>query len=226
MPQITGRAVTGDPGLRHVLLRDGGWGPGGRSPAQSRVPNHPSPAAWSSPEPVRPPRSPAGGTRPPGRTCGGRGRWGSARPPAGPPSQAACPQAPLVAVAQGGWGEPRGLWATRGKHRGAVVPGSKALMHAASPQGRRQPEAAHRGRVLRAHVVIVSSLGAVGLSAVGARKGGAVHLTGRLPAASLVVLVAHEAGEGSPAALGSGEGKRPERGWASSLACAPPPLSD
>lgn len=60
-------------------------------------------------------------------------------------------------------------------------------------------------------MVIVSSLGAVGLSAVGTRKGGAVHLTGRLPAASLVVLVAHEAGEGSPAALGSGEGKQPER---------------
>lgn len=68
---------------------------------------------------------------------------------------------------------------------------------------------AHRGRVLGAHVVVVASLGAVGLAAVGAGKGGAVHLTGRLPTAPLVVLVAHEAGEGGPAALGGwGQGQR------------------
>lgn len=72
-------------------------------------------------------------------------------------------------------------------------------------------------------MVIVSSLGAVGLSAVGAGKGGAVHLTGRLSTASLVVLVAHEAGEGGPAALGSGLGQWPARGWASSHMCASHP---
>lgn len=72
-------------------------------------------------------------------------------------------------------------------------------------------------------MVIVSSLGAIGLSAVGAGEGGAVHLTGRLSTASLVVLVAHEAGEGSPAALGSGLGQWLARGWASSHVCAPHP---
>lgn len=56
--------------------------------------------------------------------------------------------------------------------------------------------------MLRSHVVVMAGFGAVGLAAVGAGEGGAVHLAGRLPTASLVVLVAHEAGEGSPAPLG------------------------
>lgn len=64
----------------------------------------------------------------------------------------------------------------------------------------------HRGCVLRAHMVVVAGLRAVSLAAVDAGEGGTVHLTGRPPAASSVVLVTHEAGEGSPTALGV-------RGW-------------
>lgn len=66
--------------------------------------------------------------------------------------------------------------------------------------GRAGP-ATHRSRVLGAHVVVVAGLGAVGLAAVDAGEGGAVHLTGWPPAASPVVLVTHEAREGGPTAL-------------------------
>lgn len=61
----------------------------------------------------------------------------------------------------------------------------------------------------------MAGLGAVGLATVGAGERGAVHLAGWLPATPLMVLVAHEAGEGGPTALGGqGVGKRPAGGWA------------
>lgn len=48
----------------------------------------------------------------------------------------------------------------------------------------------------------MTSLGAVSLAAVGAGEGRAVYLARWLPTAPLVVLIAHEAGEGGPTALG------------------------
>jgi hypothetical protein len=56
----------------------------------------------------------------------------------------------------------------------------------------------------------MASLGTVSLTAVGTGKGGAVYFTGWLPAAPLVVLIAHEAGESSPTAL-----EVRVRGWVS-----------
>lgn len=112
------------------------------------------------------------------------------------------------------------------------VMGNQAL-----PAPRRQAERgswqwaprAHRGSVLRTHVVVVPGLGAVGLAAVGTGEGGAVHLAGRFATAPLVVLVAHEAGEGGPTALGgqsqrlvSGQlqaGQGEGAGWALALQC-------
>lgn len=51
-------------------------------------------------------------------------------------------------------------------------------------------------------MIVVASLGSVSLATVGTGEGGTVYLTGWLPTAPLVVLITHEAGEGSPAALG------------------------
>lgn len=51
-------------------------------------------------------------------------------------------------------------------------------------------------------MIVMASLGSISLATVGTGEGGTVYLTGWLPTAPLVVLITHEAGEGSPTTLG------------------------